>query len=150
MNPLTTLARYHASADGYVRISESAIPLLALRHLSSGLDHDLLADLRRATVDALIAGYTEWQCTGRLLGSANGIACLSVGWDWYVESTSGALLLAQGDVRSNIMAIDDKGVDQGMERTAQALGRGLARLDWPRAVAAAIPLAPHTYLARLH
>jgi Domain of unknown function (DUF4902) len=117
------------SADGYVRFPERALGDLQLVHVDSGIDEALLADLRADDIDAVRAGYTEWQRMRR-----PGVAHVTVGWDWYLDGASGALLIAWGDVRSNIMCVDRSGFDIGMERTAQALVRRLAELNWPNAV----------------
>ncbi len=143
MNTSAPIIFRDAQADGYVRIPELAIPRLALRHLSSGLDTALLDNLWRTAINALSAGYTEWLCTGWIGGVADDIVQISVGWDWYQESTAGTLLLAGGDIRSNVMAVDCNGHDLGMMRTTLALDRGLAMLDWQCIVAAAVPLAFH-------
>jgi hypothetical protein len=120
------------SRDGYVRLPEQALAHVQLVHVQSGLDDELLEELRAEDVDAVRAGYTEWQ-RARLAGSAY----LSVGWDWYLDRASGALLIAWGDVRSNLMCVDERGADLGMAETAQRLIRRLALLNWPSAVARA-------------
>ncbi|KVK89011.1 hypothetical protein WJ47_34885 [Burkholderia ubonensis] len=121
------------SPDGYVRLSESALAELALDHVASGLDPALLAELQNCAVDARLAGYTEWQRPARA-----GVAYVTLGWDWYLERASGTFVIAGGDVRSNVMAVDATGADIGMFRTAAALVACLARLDWPAAVASAV------------
>jgi hypothetical protein len=120
------------SADGYVRMPLHTLAELPLVHVSSGLDPALLVELRTSSVDARLAGYTEWERALRA-----GAAHITVGWDWYIDSTTGALLIAWGDVRSNVMGVDRFGADIGMEPTAAALSRRLAQLNWPSAVAAA-------------
>ncbi|WP_323121209.1 DUF4902 domain-containing protein [Burkholderia alba] len=120
------------SADGYVRMPEHALAELALVHVSSGLDASLLVELRTCAVDARLAGYTEWERALRA-----GAAHITVGWDWYLDKATGAIVIAWGDVRSNVMGVDRYGADIGMEPTATALLRRLAQLNWPTAVAAA-------------
>ncbi|CAB3762060.1 hypothetical protein GQ57_09795 [Burkholderia sp. MSh2] len=121
------------SPDGYVRLSESALAALALDHVASGLDASLLAELRDNAIDARIAGYTEWHRAARA-----GVAYVTVGWDWYLERATGTFVIAGGDVRSNVMAVDAAGADIGMFRTAAALAARLACIDWPAAVASAL------------
>lgn len=125
------------SRDGYVRLPEQALANLQLVHVDSGLDDTLIEELRAEDIDAASAGYTEWQRP-----PAPGGAHVSVGWDWYLDRTTGALIIAWGDVRSNVMCIDQHGLDIGMARTAQLFIRRLARLNWPNAVA-------HATLVRL-
>ncbi|RKU04950.1 DUF4902 domain-containing protein [Burkholderia sp. Nafp2/4-1b] len=121
------------SSDGYVRLSENALAALALDHVASGLDAALLAELRDGAIDARLAGYTEWHRP-----ASPGVAYLTLGWDWYLERATGTFVIAGGDVRSNIMAVDPAGVDLGMFRTAAALLTRLASLDWAAAVACAL------------
>ncbi|QCP53751.1 DUF4902 domain-containing protein [Trinickia violacea] len=121
------------SPDGYVRVPECVLADLQLVHVDSGIDESLLSDLRASDVDAVRAGYTEWQRMRR-----PGAAHISVGWDWYLDRTTGALLVAWDDVRSNIMCIDRRGLDLGMARTAKALICRLAQLNWPNEVANAV------------
>lgn len=118
------------SRDGYVRLPEQALDHLQLTHVDSGLDEGLLEELRADGVDAVSAGYTEWQRV-----RAPGRAHVTVGWDWYVDRASSALVIAWGDVRSNVMCVDARGTDLGMTRTAQLLMRRLAQLNWPNVVA---------------
>ncbi|WP_063551968.1 DUF4902 domain-containing protein [Burkholderia territorii] len=121
------------SPDGYVRLSESALATLVLDHVASGLDASLLTELRDSAIDARLAGYTEWH---RPAGA--GVAYLTVGWDWYLERATGTFVIAGGDVRSNIMAVDAAGADLGMFRTAAVLAARLAHVDWPAAVASSL------------
>ncbi|MEA3119178.1 MAG: hypothetical protein QOI13_2448 [Paraburkholderia sp.] len=121
------------SRDGYVRLPEQALGHLQLVHIDSGLDEGLLEELRAEDIDAVNAGYTEWQRTQR-----PGAAHVSVGWDWYLDRASGVLLIASNDVRSNVMCVDQHGIDMGMTHTAQLLLRRLAGLNWPNTVAHAI------------
>ena len=121
------------SPDGYVRLSESALAALVLDHVASGLDASLLAELRDSAIDARLAGYTEWHRP-----ASAGVAYLTVGWDWYLERATGTFVIAGGDVRSNIMAVNATGADLGMFRTAAVLAARLAHVDWPAAVASSL------------
>ncbi|WP_089165006.1 DUF4902 domain-containing protein [Caballeronia sordidicola] len=128
--------RYDARYDGYVRVAEQTLSSLQLAHVMSGFDDGLLAELRTAKYDAVGAGYTEWQTT------VSGARQISVGWDWYVDRTSGIRIVVKSDVRSNVMGTDCFGFDIGMKNTASSLRLGLARLDWTHAVAAAMSFTP--------
>jgi hypothetical protein len=132
MKPSAALL-HSPSPDGYVRVPEHVLADLQLVHVDSGIDESLLSDLRASDVDAVRAGYTEWQRMRR-----PGAAHISVGWDWYLDRTTGALLVAWDDIRSNIMCIDRRGLDVGMACTANALIRRLAQLNWPAEVANAV------------
>ncbi|TKC92667.1 DUF4902 domain-containing protein [Trinickia terrae] len=129
------------SPDGYVRVREDVLADLQLIHVDSGVDESLLWDLRASDVDAVRAGYTEWQRLRR-----PGAAHISVGWDWYLDRASGVLLVAWNDVRSNIMCVNQRGLDIGMTGTANALIRRLAQLNWRNTVANAT-LMQHGYLS---
>ncbi|WP_446901442.1 DUF4902 domain-containing protein [Burkholderia sp. YIM B11467] len=121
------------SADGYVRLTEGSLAVLALDHVASGLDASLLAELRDNAIDARLAGYTEWHRAARA-----GVPYVTVGWDWYLERATGMFVIAGGDVRSNVMVVDATATDIGMFRTAAALAARLARIDWPAAVTSAL------------
>ncbi|GAU03866.1 hypothetical protein BSLA_02r1071 [Burkholderia stabilis] len=116
-----------------MRLSEGALAVLALDHVTSCLDSSLLAELRDNAIDARVAGYTEWQRT-----AGAGAPYVTIGWDWYLERATGTFVIAGGDVRSNVMAVDATGADIGMFQTAVALAARLARIDWPAAVASAL------------
>lgn len=133
-HPSTTLPG--PAPDGYVRLQEHTLAELQLVHVDSALDDGLLQELRDEGIEASSAGYTEWQ---RMRGP--GAAHVTLGWDWYVDRISGALVVAWGDVRSNIMCVDPRGIDLGMLHTTRALLRRIAGLNWPNAVAQAA-LAP--------
>ncbi|AOJ71726.1 MULTISPECIES: DUF4902 domain-containing protein [Burkholderia] len=121
------------STDGYVRLPVHALAELQLVHVSSGIDSGLLVELRASEIDARLAGYTEWERP-----SSTCAAHVTVGWDWYVDGSTGAFVIAWGDVRSNVMGVDGNGLDIGMDPTSAALSRRLAQLNWPSAVAAAM------------
>lgn len=132
---LPPLLFHCSSSDGYVRVPEVMLTRLTLVHVSSGIDEGLLADLRADAIDALDAGYTEWQGAIHPLTSQ-----VSVGWDWYIDGMSGAFMIAWGDVRSNLMAVDGSGTDLGMVRTARALAHRLTGLNWSNPVSATVAL----------
>jgi hypothetical protein len=130
---LSPLLFHSSSSDGYVRVPEFMLARLTLVHVSSGIDEGLLVDLRADAIDALDAGYTEWQ------GAIHPFASqITVGWDWYIEGTSGAFLIAWDDVRSNLMSVDRSGTDLGMVCTTRALVHRLMRLNWTHPVATAV------------
>ncbi|AOK31712.1 MULTISPECIES: DUF4902 domain-containing protein [Burkholderia] len=121
------------STDGYVRLPIQALAGLELVHVSSGLDSELLAELRTSAIDARVAGYTEWERP-----PSAGAPHLTFGWDWYIDGATHAFVIAWGDVRSNVMGIDQNGLDIGMAFTAAELSRRLAQLNWQTVVASAI------------
>jgi hypothetical protein len=122
--------------DGYVRVPEFMFARMTLIHVSSGIDEGLLTDLRADAVDALDAGYTEWQGAIPPLTPQ-----MSIGWDWYIEATSGAFLIAWNDVRSNLMGVDRSGTDLGMVSTAKALVHRIMHLNWSHPVSANVAVA---------
>jgi hypothetical protein len=132
MKPSSVLL-HRPCPDGYVRVPEYRLADLQLVHVDSGLDDSLLSDLHASDIDAVHAGYTEWQRIRR-----PGAAQISVGWDWYLDRTTSTLLVAWSDVRSNVMCIDRRGCDLGMARTANGLIRRIQLLNWPEQVASAM------------
>jgi hypothetical protein len=131
----TSISPSHVSSfDGYVRVPGFMLSRLTLTHLSSGLDQTVLADLRADAIEALSAGYTEWQGAIDTPG-----ATITLSWDWYIDEKSLAFQIAWDDVRSNLMAVDCLGVDLGVAGTVQALTHRLTALDWPYTVAATVP-----------
>ncbi len=125
------------SRDGYVRLPLHGFVLLEPLHVASGLDPGLADELRAEGCATDAAGFTEWQRP-----ASPGLAHLTIGWDWYAEPGTGRLLIAWGDVRSNLMGVDRFGTDIGMQATAGALASRLAMLDWANAVTGALAHGP--------
>lgn len=81
---------------------------------------------------AELNGHTEW--------AGGDDPLVSIGWDWRACWFAGRLRWMAGDVRSNLMLVDDRGSDLGVAATRRLLELRLAHMDWPAAVAAALGL----------
>ncbi|MEK6350864.1 MAG: DUF4902 domain-containing protein [Burkholderia sp.] len=115
--------------DGYVRIPRHQLRVLRFAHRATELDRSLLDELNDGRIVARCAGITEWECR------SDTCRYITVGWDWFVDAC-GHATLADDDVRSNVMLLDDTGRDLGMRQTASAFRDVIERLDWQCVVGA--------------
>lgn len=95
--------------DGYVCLLEGVLVVFVFDYVVSGFDLLLLVELCDNVIDVCFVGYIEWYC---MVGV--GVVYVMVGWDWYFECVMGMFVIVGGDVCSNVMVIDVKGVDIGM------------------------------------
>jgi hypothetical protein len=117
------------SADGYVRLTASALRAIALTHLLSELDADigLPPSTASGACVASIVGYTEW--------ASQTTPALSLGWDWRIETTAGRVRYErEGGIRSNVMLVDEHRRDLGAAATDVLLCIAIERLGWEQAV----------------
>lgn len=128
------LAAATVSRDGYIRVASRGLDDITLVHLSSDPDSDFLDELRRRTVPAVAAGFSEW--------ISSSVPVVSLGWGWFVHSHSGRLLLAPDGVRSNLMLTDTRGYDIGLPATSQMLSDWLVTYPWHQSVASALRYLP--------
>lgn len=112
------------SLDGYVRMSWSMFMELPLVHFLSGLDDDPEHRIAEGDTETSISGYSEWLSIS--------IPKLTIGWDWRLDSATGApQYLREGWPRSNVMIIDaDNGRDLGDEVTAASLASRIDQIHW--------------------
>lgn len=109
------------SADGYIRITRSALAQVQLTHFFSAEER---ADCIAAPTNAPTHfGYTEWVSQDQ--------PTVSLGWDWSLtwidhQPYCRTLLVP----RSNIMLINDQGDDLGRAYTADALLSYISGLPW--------------------
>jgi hypothetical protein len=76
-------------------------------------------------------GYTEWVSTEK--------PAITIGWDWRLSASKGAAsCLRFGEVRSNVMLMDDQGRDLGPQRSAELLGAELDGINWSDQVLQAV------------
>ncbi|WP_414442812.1 DUF4902 domain-containing protein [Burkholderia sp. 22PA0106] len=113
--------------DGYVRLPRHQLRVLSFAHRATELDRSLLDELNVGNIMARCAGITEWECR------SDTCRYITVGWDWFVDEC-GRTALADDDVRSNVMLLDETGRDLGMRQTANAFRDVIERLDWQRVV----------------
>lgn len=114
-----------------------ALLSIPLRHLVTGLhEHsprDVLALCGRATD---WAGYTEWvsDCAPRV----------SLGWDWSLRCPDDVPLFVRASPpKTNVMLLDEDGLDMDWARNTDVLATVVQSLDWEhwidRALAARYP-----------
>ncbi|HWP20834.1 MAG TPA: DUF4902 domain-containing protein, partial [Burkholderiaceae bacterium] len=77
-------------------------------------------------------GYSEWA------GASDPL--VSVGWDWRVRWGPGTLAWDAGELRTNLMLVDERGQDLGVAPTQLLLQRRLMAMGWERTVASALGL----------
>jgi hypothetical protein len=117
------------SADGYVRLTVTAFRAISLAHLLSDLDADVNLPPSTASGACLasIVGYTEW--------ASQTTPALSLGWDWRIATTAGRVRYERdGEVRSNVMLLDERRRDLGALATGILLCVAVDALEWAQAV----------------
>ncbi len=109
--------------DGHVRVAETDLPRLHLRHLTSRLDSSIAVPQRLLGLAAEVTtGYTEW------VGSWAG-AQVSLGWDW--ASCRGEIfLLSPAEIRTNIQLVAPDGSVDSSLLCRMRLARWLESVPW--------------------
>jgi hypothetical protein len=109
--------------DGYVRIDESDLSRLHLRHLTSMVDTSIaIPECLLDESTEVVTGYTEW------VGTWSG-APVSLGWDW--GFLRGAIcLLSAAEIRTNIQLIVDGGSVSSPLLSRMRLARWLETVPW--------------------
>lgn len=120
--------------DFFVRLNATELRDLPLAHHASAVDMDdgeagLLGRREAASLLPCIRGYTEW------IGLAR--PEVSIGWDWTLAD-SGELTLDRHSVRTNVMLVDERGVDCGRRLTVEAVIGTIARCEWQPVVLQAL------------
>lgn len=111
------------SCDGYVRTTLAHLKTHTLSHLVSGLDEDCPLLCADGATPTAITGYAEFVAAGP--------PALTLGWDWQMTVTGGAVGLQRvGEPRSNIMLLRDDGVDLGAGASALLLQSLVDGLRW--------------------
>jgi len=114
--------------DVYVRLSVMEAERLAPRHLYSALDDDAPCDMATPTLQ----GVTEWV--------ADGPRTLSFGWDWSAPIDIG-LVAHWSSLRTNLMLVDEAGVDLDAAATRACVARVMERCGWQRDVVRILDLS---------
>lgn len=111
------------SNDGYIRLTCLEIQAIALTHLISDLDIDTPPLATQGAQATSITGYTEWISAGK--------PALSLGWDWQMQADGKQVVLKRiADPQSNIMLLDESGLDLGSDATNARLGTLIDTLPW--------------------
>lgn len=118
------------NADGLVRLSLAQLRALQLRHLMSGLD-EAPEQPSRCGTPASLRGYTEW------IG-ADG-SPVTLGWDWQLEAELGcARCVRIGHPFSNLVLVDDAGVEVDWSTNLRELSSLIDELPWSGVISAAV------------
>lgn len=125
---------FAAIHDFYVRTTMHGLASSRLAHMFSYLDDALKNDFQRMAMPVADAGYTEWV--------TDAAPTLSIGWEWYRPHAGSSILLGPGEIRGNIMLLDQVGYDHGPILTERLLRCWITSLLWQPAVASAIAALP--------
>lgn len=118
--------------DGYVKLQLRSFHGIRLQHFVSGLDEESPggASMEGAYVST-IEGYTEWVSISAPV--------ISLGWDWiYDPMRIPSMLVRQGTLRTNVMLLDNDGIEVGHLKTSVLLEAVLDCFDWQETVLGAI------------
>lgn len=110
--------------DAYVRLSAEDVRRLVPAHLYSEIDADAQTD---GVPFGCLQGFTEW--------TAQSSRPLSFGWDWRLEPGRVQLQGVWASVRTNLMVVDQFGVDEGVESTRQHIAQLMNQIHWTRTLA---------------
>ena len=117
------------STQGLIRLTYDALSTISLSHLISGIDTDGSDDDCGRPTE--LTGFTEWvtQTT----------PAITIGWDWKIEFKNGQSRYERlGQPRSNVMLINDHGLDHGWGHNLDHLARYVDSMPWPSVVDEAI------------
>jgi hypothetical protein len=124
-HPLESVVR--VSDDGFVRLSELALSAVRLRHFVSGLDAPDTAPIPGCGDVTQVTGYTEWIAGRR--------PYISLGWDWVLDVSHGHISLRRtGEPRTNVMLVDGRTQDLGMDASLRLLAAFVDRMAWTTTV----------------
>ncbi|HSI50342.1 MAG TPA: DUF4902 domain-containing protein [Ideonella sp.] len=101
-------------SDSYVRLHEEALFAVALIHLHSACE--------TSAQFHTFAGYAEW--------ASESEPRVSIGWDWRWRAGNDAPEVVPYSLRSNVMLVDERGIDLGLSRTLDAVRQRIDTLPW--------------------
>jgi hypothetical protein len=111
------------SDTGYIYLTFSQLQDVCLIHLISGMDEDGDPDQLDVAVATDITGYTEW--------ITEGVAPISIGWDWQMRPDDNVLQLFRVSApSSNLMLQNAAGNDLGHQKTALLLETFIDGFNW--------------------
>ncbi len=120
-----------ASGDGYIRLKFELFQDVKMVHLYSGIDEEKPITTGDGAHLTTITGYTEWV--------TQGTPALSIGWDWELIGVQGkARLIQTGTLGSNLMFVNQHGLDSGAAQTLILLEGWLDSFPWQTATLNAI------------
>ncbi|MGQ5524302.1 DUF4902 domain-containing protein [Chitinimonas sp. PSY-7] len=109
--------------DGLIRLTFADLCNIPLRQHMIWQDTDLLLELKGLGIKPSLAGFCEWV-------SDTATPQISIGWAWFLPSTTERAILAPGGVSSNVMLRTQTGYDLGSTKTAELLLAWVTSLDW--------------------
>ncbi|GAA3928407.1 DUF4902 domain-containing protein [Litoribacillus peritrichatus] len=117
-NPLLTL-----SQDGYIRVTQSVLKTIALKHLDSGIYDDPVAIHHNQNITCEVTGYTEW--------ISETIPLLSIGWDWKLDYKKQSLAYVMtGNPYSNVIVQDNNFSDLDQYDSLNFLSDLINKIEW--------------------
>ena len=127
--PMNTVPMPALSPDGTLRLQLHELQAMTLVHLTSAGDDDTPLTVFDGASTTTISGFTEWVNAGQ--------ACLTLGWDFQLQS-HGAALMRLGAPRSNIVLIDEQLTAMGPDAAGALLSQFVDTLPWQDITLAAI------------
>jgi hypothetical protein len=125
VNKITDL---QPGADGYLRLCGESVELLELSLTFAGVDAVLKEYLASRGIDAVEAGFCEWESQGKG-------AKISIGWEWMRLGVDQTLRVVPGSILSNLMLTTQSGNELGAGPTSELLELWLASFLWRETVA---------------
>ncbi|WP_158228862.1 DUF4902 domain-containing protein [Chitinimonas sp. BJB300] len=114
--------------DGLIRLTFADLCSTPIKQLMVWQDTDLLNELKDWGIKPSIAGFCEWV-------SETTAPQISIGWAWFLPSTTERPILAPGGVSSNVMLRTQTGYDLGSQKTAELLLAWVTGLEWQGLIA---------------
>ena len=120
---------FRIDKDGYIRVERAVLDRLQLVHLVSGLNDEGVPAGHRARIGIGTSGYTEWVTPST--------PAISIGWEWVACATDGGPVPQRvGQPYGNVMIVDERGQDTGVDWSACLLCEVADRLVWQAEVMA--------------
>ena len=114
------------SPDGYLRLQTQELDRIALQHLISNVDDEVIDPVQRCGGATSLSGYTEWVSPAE--------PALSIGWDWEWRGTPGqSEVVRLGLPRTNILVVSASSVPLTWDDSLQVLAHFIDAIDWQRA-----------------
>ncbi len=110
--------------DGYVKLRLRNFRGIRMEHFVSGLEEETTGEPRLEGASlSTIEGYTEW-----VSGST---PVISLGWDWFLDPMRvPPMQVRESSLRTNVMLLDNDGMEMGPLKTAVLLEALLDGFGW--------------------
>lgn len=113
--------------DLHIRLRFDDLQSLQALHLHTEIESTADAQLRE------LSGFTEWQV-------ARGTRALSFGWDWTYQADKALLHGEWASLRTNLIMVDEHGLDLGRECTQLCVAQLMDRAGWAQVLAQRLDL----------